>query len=77
MTDSSIHYSLKLIPWLWKQVTMAERSMLVKSVLTSIVIDYNTVLDNRMEVLIKIDTIRRVFLWVAGWAWRHLHSSRS
>jgi hypothetical protein len=56
---------------------MAERSMLVKSVLTSIVIDYNTVLDNRMEVLIKIDTIRRVFLWVAGWAWRHLHSSRS
>jgi hypothetical protein len=40
-------------------------------------IDYITVLDIRMEVLIKIDSIRRVFLWVAGWAWRHLHSSRS
>jgi hypothetical protein len=55
----------KLVPWLGKHVTMAGRATLVKSVLTSIVIYYITVLNVPIEVLMKIDSIRRAFLWVA------------
>jgi len=44
---------------------MAGRSTLVKAVLTSIVVYYITVLDVPMEVLMKIDSIRRAFLWTA------------
>ena len=48
-----------------KHVTMAGRATLVKSVLTSIVIYFITVLDIPVEVLMKIDSIRRAFLWAA------------
>ena len=44
---------------------MAGRSTLVKAVLTSIVIYYITVLEVPMEVLMKVDSIRRAFLWAA------------
>jgi hypothetical protein len=49
----------KLVPWIGKHVTMAGRSSLVKSVLTSIVIYYITVLNVHVEVLLKIDSLRR------------------
>jgi hypothetical protein len=52
----------KLVPWLGKDVTMASWSTFVKVVLTSIGIFYITVLDVPMEVLMKIDSIRRAFL---------------
>jgi hypothetical protein len=55
----------KLVPWLGKHATMAGRATLVKSVLTSIVIYYITVLNVPIEVLMKIDSIRRAFLWAA------------
>uniref|UniRef100_A0ACD5XJ87 Uncharacterized protein n=1 Tax=Avena sativa TaxID=4498 RepID=A0ACD5XJ87_AVESA len=42
---------------------MAGRTTLVKVVLTSIAI-YITVLDVSMEVLMKIDSLRRAFFWV-------------
>jgi hypothetical protein len=45
---------------------MAGRSTLVNSVLTSIVIYYITVLNVPVEVLMKIDSIRRAFLWAAS-----------
>jgi hypothetical protein len=54
-----------LVPWMGKHVTMAGRGTLVKSVLTSIVIYFVTVLDIPMEVLMKIDSIRIAFLWAA------------
>jgi hypothetical protein len=41
----------KLIPWMGKHVTMASHSALVKSVLTSIVIYYVTVLNIPVGVL--------------------------
>jgi hypothetical protein len=44
---------------------MAGRSSLVKSVLTSIAIYYITMLNIPIEVLMKIDSIRRAFLWAA------------
>ena len=44
---------------------MAGRSVLVKAVLTSVVISFITVLDVLAEVLLKIDIIRRAFLWAA------------
>jgi hypothetical protein len=53
----------KLMPWIGKHVTMAGRGTLVKSVLTSIAIYFITVLNVLMEVLMKIDSIRRAFLW--------------
>jgi hypothetical protein len=53
----------KLMPWIGKHVTMAGRGTLVKSVLTSIAIYFITVLNIPMEVLMKIDSIRRAFLW--------------
>jgi hypothetical protein len=55
----------KLVPWLGKHVTMAGRTTLVKAVLTSVVIYFITVLDVPMEVLMKIDSLRRAFLWSA------------
>jgi hypothetical protein len=42
---------------------MAGRSVLVKSVLTSVVIYFITVLKVPIEVLNKIDGLRRAFLW--------------
>jgi hypothetical protein len=44
---------------------MAGRATLVSSVLTSIATYYITILNVPMEVLMKIDSIRRAFLWVA------------
>jgi hypothetical protein len=55
----------KLVPWIGKHVTMAARSTLVKSVLTSIPIYCITMLNIPVELLLKIHNIRRVFLWVA------------
>jgi hypothetical protein len=46
-------------------VTMAGRSALVMSVLTSITIYYVTMLNILVEVLLKIDSIRIDFLWAA------------
>jgi hypothetical protein len=45
---------------------MAGRSTLVKFVLTSIAIYYIAVLTVPIEVLLKIDSIRRAFLWAAS-----------
>jgi hypothetical protein len=55
----------KLVPWIGKHATMASHATLVKSVLTSIAIYYITVLNVPVEVLMKIDSIRRAFLWAA------------
>jgi mannosylglycoprotein endo-beta-mannosidase len=55
----------KLAPWIGKHVNMAGRSTLVKAVLTSIAIYYITALEVPMEVLTKIDGIRRAYLWAA------------
>jgi hypothetical protein len=55
----------KLVPWLGKHVSMAGRATLVRAVLTSIAIYYITVLDVPAEVLKKIDSIRRAYLWAA------------
>jgi hypothetical protein len=44
---------------------MAGRATLVKSVLTVIVIYYITVLNVSIEILMKIDSIRRAFLWAS------------
>ncbi|XP_047056133.1 putative disease resistance protein RGA1 [Lolium rigidum] len=44
---------------------MAGRTTLVKAVLTSVVIYFITVLDVPMELLMKIDSLRRAFLWSA------------
>jgi hypothetical protein len=44
---------------------MAGHTSLVKSVLTSIAVYYITILNIPIEVLLKIDSIRRAFLWVA------------
>jgi hypothetical protein len=45
---------------------MAGRATLVKSVLTRIAIYCITVLNVSVEVLMKIDNIRRAFLWAAS-----------
>jgi hypothetical protein len=58
-------FATKLVPWIGNHVTMAGRSALVKSVLTSIVIYYLAVLNILVEVLLKIYSIRRAFLWTA------------
>jgi hypothetical protein len=55
----------KLVPWLGKHTSMAGRNILVKAVLTSVVIYFITVLEIPMEVLLKIDSIRRAYLWAA------------
>jgi hypothetical protein len=47
----------KLVPWIGKHVTMASRTSLVKSVLTSIIVYYITILNIPVEVLLKIDSI--------------------
>jgi hypothetical protein len=44
---------------------MADRTTLVKSVLTSIAIYLNTGLNIPIEVVVKIDSIRRSFLWAS------------
>jgi hypothetical protein len=56
----------KLVPWIGRNANMAGRMTLVKLVLTSVVIYFITVLDIPMEVLMKIDSIRQVFLWAAS-----------
>jgi hypothetical protein len=63
----SLEYKVtaKLVPWLGKHATMAGRETLVKSVLTSIVIYNITVLNVPIDILMKIDSIRRAFLWAA------------
>jgi hypothetical protein len=53
----------KLVPWLGNHITMAGQTTLVKAVLTSVVIYFITVLDVHMDVLMKIDSLRRDFLW--------------
>lgn len=55
----------KLVPWLGRHATMAGRLVLVKAVLTSLVIYYITVLHVPVELLLKIESIRRAFLWAA------------
>jgi hypothetical protein len=55
----------KLTPWIGRHVTMADRSTLVKAVHTCIDIYFVIVLDIPLEVLMKIDRIRRAFLWAA------------
>jgi hypothetical protein len=55
----------KLITWNGGHVTMADRSTLVKAVLTCIDIYFVIVLDILVEVLMKIDRIIRAFLWAA------------
>jgi hypothetical protein len=51
-----------LVPWIGKHATMADHSTFVKLVLTSIFIYYITVLNIPIEVLMKIDSLRRAFL---------------
>jgi hypothetical protein len=53
---------IKLTHFIGKHVTMARRTTLVKSVLTSIVIYFITVHDVPIEVLMKIDSLWRAFL---------------
>jgi hypothetical protein len=60
----------KLVLWIGKHVTLAGCSSLVKSVLTSIKIYYITILNIPVEVLMKIDNIRRAFLWAVSWEFR-------
>jgi hypothetical protein len=55
----------KLVPWISKHATMAGHVTLVKAVLTSMVIYYIPVLEIPVEVLMKIDSTRRAFLWAA------------
>ena len=55
----------KLRPWAGKHATMPGHSVFVKSVLTSVVIYFITVLDMPLEDLLKIDSIPRDFLWAA------------
>jgi hypothetical protein len=52
----------KLLPWVGKHVTMISRCTIVMAILTIIVIYYITVLNVPVEVLMKIDSIRRAFL---------------
>jgi hypothetical protein len=52
----------ELVSWLGKHVTMAGHATLVKSVLTSIAIYYIAVMNISIEVLMKIDSIRRASL---------------
>jgi hypothetical protein len=55
----------RLVPWLGKLASMAGRTVLVKAVLTSVFIYFITVLEIPLEVLLKIDSIRRAYLWAA------------
>ena len=55
----------KLVPGIKRHATMAGRLVPVIAALTSIVMYFITVLDIPVEVLLKIDSIRRAFLWVA------------
>lgn len=53
----------KLPPWQGRHVAVAGRTVLVKAVLTAIAIYHLTPLDIPVEVLQKIDSIRRAYLW--------------
>jgi hypothetical protein len=55
----------KLVPWLGRHVFMAGHAVLVNLVLTSVVIYFFTMLEIPIEVLLKIDGIRRAYLWAA------------
>jgi hypothetical protein len=52
----------KPVPCIGKHATMPVQTKLAKLVLTSIAIYYTTMLNFPVEVLMKIDSIRRVFL---------------
>ena len=54
----------KISPWLGMLMAAPGRAVLVKSVLTAIAIYYMTALNLPIEVLEKIDSLRRAFLWV-------------
>jgi hypothetical protein len=56
----------KFVPWIGKHATMAGRTVLVKAFLISVVIYFITVLEVPLEVHLKIDSIRRAFLWAAS-----------
>lgn len=65
-----IHYqpledkiAAQLAPWMGKHVASPGRVVLVKSVLTAIAIYYMTALNLPVEVMNKIDALRRAFLW--------------
>jgi hypothetical protein len=51
-----------LVTWIGKHATMVGHTVLVKLVLINVVIYFITVLDVPLEVLLKIDSIRRAFL---------------
>jgi hypothetical protein len=53
----------KILPWVRKHVTVAGRCTLLMEILTNIIIYYIAVLNFPVEVLMKIDSIRRAFLW--------------
>jgi hypothetical protein len=64
----------KLVPWIGKHATMAENMPQWPSVqplsnistLTSVVIYFINMLDVPLEVLLKIDSIQRVFPWATS-----------
>uniref|UniRef100_A0A453EVM2 Reverse transcriptase zinc-binding domain-containing protein n=1 Tax=Aegilops tauschii subsp. strangulata TaxID=200361 RepID=A0A453EVM2_AEGTS len=53
----------QLTPWMGKHVAAPGRMVLVKSVITAIAIYYMTALNLPVEVLKKIDALRRAYLW--------------
>jgi hypothetical protein len=55
--------AIKLTHFIGKHVTMGGRTTLVKLVLTSIIIYFITILDVPIDVSMKIDSLRRAFLW--------------
>ena len=53
----------QLTPWMGKHVAAPGRMVLVKSVITAIAIYYMTALNLPVEVVKKIDALRRAYLW--------------
>lgn len=53
----------QLTPWMGKHVAQPGRAVLVKSVITAIAIYYLTALDLPAQVMKKIDSLRRAYLW--------------
>lgn len=53
----------QLTPWMGKHVAAPGRMVLVKSVITAITIFYMTALNLPVEVMKKIDALRRAYLW--------------
>ena len=53
----------QLTPWLGKLMAAPGRAVLVKSVITTIAIYYMTALNLPVQVMKKIDSLRRAFLW--------------